>query len=207
MDSGAFTEITTHGRYRSEPEEYAKEINRWARCGHLEIAVAQDYMCEPFALEKTGLTVAEHQRLTVERYVALTDATPWPIMPVLQGYKPQEYLDHIRLYGDLLYSGCRVGVGSICKRNNHPAMIEHILRGIKRERPNIDLHGFGLKITALQRPEIRTLLYSADSMAWSFAARMNGKSAHDWREADAYRQRIEDAPTELELWASHKTLA
>lgn len=70
MDSGAFTEIATHGFYRSTVEEYAAEINRWADDPTLVAAVAQDYMCEPFIIAKTGLSVEEHQRLTIERYDA-----------------------------------------------------------------------------------------------------------------------------------------
>ena len=31
MDSGAFTEISTHGHYRHNVDEYASEIRRWAR--------------------------------------------------------------------------------------------------------------------------------------------------------------------------------
>src|SRR5262249_51387116 len=69
MDSGAFTEISTHGHYRHSVEQYAAEINRWAYPGSGMIAaVSQDYMCEPFILQKTGLTIEDHQRLTIERY-------------------------------------------------------------------------------------------------------------------------------------------
>lgn len=202
MDSGAFTEITTHGRYRSEPEEYARQIDRWRKCGNMECAVSQDYMCEPFVLEITGLTGAEHQRLTIERYDRLRAATDAPLMPVLQGFKPEEYRSHLRDYGIRITDGMRVGVGSVCKRNSHPAVIEHILRGIKADRPDIRLHGFGLKLTALHRPAIRNLLFSADSMAWSFNARKNGRNAHDWREAANYRDRIEKPTTNFELWES-----
>lgn len=190
MDSGAFTEITTHGRYRTEPEEYAKEIERWRLYGGMEMAVCQDYMCEPFVTSKTGLTVRGHQQLTIERFDRLRQATDAPLMPVLQGFKPKEYLEHLSEYGDRLESGARVGVGSVCKRNSHPEIIEYILRGIKNERPDLRLHGFGLKLTALYRPEIRSLLYSADSMAWSLNARKNGRSAHDWTQAAAYVKRI-----------------
>ena len=67
MDSGAFTEISTYGHYRHSVEHYAEVINRWAAADpRLVAAVAQDYMCEPFIVEKTGLSVAEHQRLTIE---------------------------------------------------------------------------------------------------------------------------------------------
>lgn len=200
MDSGAFTEISTHGRYRHEPEEYATEVNRWADCGGLEMAVSQDMMCEPFILGLTGLTVADHQRITIERYDRIATVAKVPIMPVLQGFKPREYLQHIEQYGDRLKRGMRVGVGSVCKRNTDPAIIEYILRQIKTVRPDLRLHGFGLKLTALHRPEIRSLLYSADSMAWSLNARKNGKSAHDWRVADEYRRRITDYdPANLSL--------
>ena len=201
MDSGAFTEVTTHGHYRTEPEAYAKEIERWIGCGNMELAVCQDYMCEPFVTAKTGLTVRDHQRLTIERFDRLRAATTAPLMPVLQGFKPNEYREHLAEYGARLEYGARVGVGSVCKRNSHPAMIEYILRGIKADRPDLRFHGFGLKLTALHRPAIRAMLYSADSMAWSLNARKNGRNAHDWREAEAYANRISGNPNaSLELW-------
>src|SRR6266545_2073095 len=64
LDSGAFTELSRFGRYRHGVDDYAAEIRRWLVCGRLLAAVSQDYMCEPFILDKTGLSVAEHQRLT-----------------------------------------------------------------------------------------------------------------------------------------------
>ena len=44
MDSGAFTELSTYGRWRSGIEDYAYEIGRWADNGNLLAAVSQDYM-------------------------------------------------------------------------------------------------------------------------------------------------------------------
>jgi hypothetical protein len=68
---------------------YAAEIRRWAGRGGLVATAAQDYMCEPYMLAKTGLAIADHQRLTVERYDALVtgDVGGVYIMPVLQGCK------------------------------------------------------------------------------------------------------------------------
>lgn len=83
-----------------------------------------------------------------------------------------------------------VGVGSVCKRNTNVAEIERILSAIKAERPDLRLHGFGLKITALGSPLVRSLLHSSDSMAWSRAARAEGRNANDWREAKAYEQKV-----------------
>ena len=169
LDSGAFTEIARHGGYRSGIEEYYWQICRWARCGNLLIAVAQDWMCEPFAINRTGLNVEIHQRLTIDRYDALFALNPpVRIMPVLQGYRSSDYLVHLQQYGDRLTKNQWVGVGSVCRRNGNSDEIANILKGIKLLRPDLKLHGFGLKILALENPEVRHLLYSCDSMAWSY---------------------------------------
>jgi hypothetical protein len=206
MDSGAFTEIATHGRYRHSVEEYASEINRWSHDPTLVAAVAQDWMCEPWIVAKTGLSVEEHQRLTVERYDALLPLVCGVyVMPVLQGYAVADYLRHLEMYGDRLARGAYIGVGSVCKRNVNVAEIETILLAIKRERPDLRLHGFGLKSTALSSALVRDLLHSADSMAWSFAARKQGRNANDWREAMAWCRQIETQPIQLSLLGTIST--
>lgn len=198
MDSGAFTEIATHGHYRHGVEQYAAEINRWADCGTLVAAVAQDYMCEPWIVAKTGLSVLEHQRLTIERYDALLPLVRGVyVMPVLQGYTVDDYLRHIDMYGDRLGPGAYVGVGSVCKRNADVRQIETILSAIKRKRPDLRLHGFGLKITSLASGIVQDSLHSADSMAWSFAARKQGRNGNDWREAARWANRINTMPVQL----------
>jgi hypothetical protein len=191
MDSGAFTELSTHGRYRSSVAEYATAINRWAHDQTLTAVVSQDYMCEPFILEKTGLTVEAHQALTTERYTQLRGMIDHTyVMPVLQGYARTDYTQHIQMYGDLLPHGAYVGVGSVCKRNTDIGAIEDILLAIKLSRPDLKLHGFGLKTTALTSRVVRGCLHSADSMAWSFAARWEGRNRNDWREAKAFIERV-----------------
>ncbi len=203
MDSAAFSTITKHGGYPWPVSEYAAQIDRFARCGNLLAAVSQDYMCEPAMLERTGLTVAEHQRLTIERYDALLACRPAAyIMPVLQGYAPAEYVAHLAAYGHRIGVDAWVGVGSICKRNSDPAAIEAVLIAIKSARPHLRLHGFGLKITALRSATIRDLLHTADSMAWSYAARIEGRNGNDWREAERFCQRIAaDNPRQRSLVA------
>jgi hypothetical protein len=191
LDSGAFTELFRFGHYRHSVQEYADCIKRWKTCGTLLAAVSQDYMTEPFILEKTGLTVADHQRLTIERYdELLLCRTGVYILPVLQGYQPEEYVSHIRQYGDRLRAGMWVGVGSVCKRNSKPEQIEAILKAINRERPDLRIHGFGVKLTALGNKVVRDLLWSADSMAWSFAARWQGRDPNDWRVARAFVEKV-----------------
>jgi hypothetical protein len=200
MDSGAFTEISTHGHYRHSVCEYAAEIRRWATngSGNLLAAVAQDWMCEPFIIVKTGLSVAEHQRLTIERYDALRaeDTSGVYILPVLQGFEPADYVRHVEAYGARLTHGAWVGVGSVCKRNGTPESVAAVLHAIKSVRPDLRLHGFGLKTTALAHPLVHALLHTADSMAWSYAARKQGGNANDWREAVLWTSRITSRPTQ-----------
>lgn len=188
MDSGAFKLINKHGYFPDSVEVYASKILRWSWCGNLVAAASQDFMCEDFVLRKTGLSVAEHQRLTIDRYAALRRLTPdrIHILPVLQGYKPSEYASHVRQYGDLLYPGMWVGVGSVCKRNAKPDAIEEVLRAITAVRPDLRLHGFGIKQTALESPGVVRRLHSADSMAWSFAARYEGRNQNCPSEAIKY---------------------
>lgn len=190
MDSGAFSEIATYGNYRVGVDEYVAQIERWRTVGNMRAAVTQDWMCEPWIVAKTGKTVREHQRLTVERYDAITSKTDAYVMPVLQGYELVDYTQHLEDYGDRLTPGKWVGVGSICKRNTNVAEIEDILLSIKSIRPDLRLHGFGLKITSLRSTSVYDMLYTADSMAWSYSARMEGRNQNDWREAKAFERRI-----------------
>lgn len=192
LDSAAFTELFTHGHYRHAPEDYAAQVVRWSSCGRLVAASSQDYMCEASILERTGLDVVTHQRLTIERYDVIQRLAGHAthVLPVLQGYQPSEYVQHIRQYGERLTAGMWVGVGSVCKRNGNPNAIAAVLLAIKAERPDLRLHGFGCKTTALGSDLIRSLLHSADSLAWSFAARKEGRNANDWHEAEAFSHRI-----------------
>lgn len=149
-------------------------------------------MCEQVILERTGLTVGAHQRSTIDRYDELLACdTGVYILPVLQGYRPDEYVRHMGQYGDRLQPGAWVGVGSVCKRNSKPEQIEEIVKAIKQERPDLRLHLFGIKLTALKNPVVRELGYSADSMAWSFAARRRGGGQNNWEEAQRFVQRVE----------------
>jgi hypothetical protein len=200
MDSGAFTELSRFGHYRHDVQSYADVIKRWKTCGQLLAAVSQDYMTEPFILEKTGLTVEDHQRLTIERYDELLACdTGVYILPVLQGYQPSEYVSHLKQYGDRLRTGAWVGVGSVCKRNSKPEQIAEIVSAIKRVRPDLRLHLFGIKLTALKNETVRELAWSTDSLAWSFAARRRGGGQNDWRVARAFVEKVESQSVQRHL--------
>lgn len=201
MDSGAFSTIHLHGGYPEPPASYARHIKKWANEGRLLAAVAQDYMCEPVMLARTGLSIIEHQKLTIERYDALMncDVGGVPIMPVLQGYEPHDYVRHLAAYGYKLGLRAWVGVGSVCKRNKSPASIEAVLLAILRVRPDLRLHGFGVKLTALGSQIVQRSLYTADSMAWSYNARLLGRNPNDPGEAMAYFDKVERVAPQTSL--------
>lgn len=210
MDSGAFTTIAKHGGYPQPPEVYAAHIRHWSLNGRMLAAVSQDYMCEPWMIERTGLSVQAHQALTIERYDALMacELRGAYLMPVLQGYAPEDYARHLAAYGDRLSEGAWVGVGSVCKRNGKPDQVIQVLQAIRHKRADLRLHGFGLKLTALSSPVVRALLDaegtdedpekqgSADSMAWSLAGRYRGGGANDPTLARAFAASI-DALSEV----------
>jgi len=173
LDSGAFTALDQHGRWSLEPKEYADEVRHWSReISGLEWAAIQDHPCEDRVLRKTGLTVRDHQHLTVESYFRLRDLAPevtW--CPVLQGRTIGDYMEHVDDYAragvDLRVLPV-VGVGSICRRQQ-TIFAGLVLRWLADE--GLKLHGFGLKTTGLMSAQDR--LVSADSMAWSYNARRN----------------------------------
>lgn len=200
VDSGAFTKVFKYGGYPDPPEVYAGHVNRLAGVIEgIDFASSEDLMCEPFILAKTGLGVADHQRITIERYDALRSliSSAVYVLPVLQGYAPNEYLAHLAQYGDRLPPGAWVGVGSVCKRNGNVSALESVLMAIKETRPDLRLHGFGVKTTGLESTVVRDCLHSADSMAWSTAARKARhagdmtRSANNWREAAAFVVKVE----------------
>lgn len=171
LDSGGFTELSMFGEWRTSPAQYVAEVRRWRdEVGNLDWAAAQDWMCEPFILEKTGKTVAEHQRLTVENYLTLRDLAPEiPWAPVLQGWACPEYRRHQEQYeaaGVDLASLPVVGLGSVCRRQ-HMLPVSILIGGLHRD--GLKVHGFGFKTKGLQLAGRH--LTSADSLAWSYDAR------------------------------------
>lgn len=200
LDNGAFSQVAKYGEFKESVSDYARQIRRWKYCGNLLAAIAQDYMCSPFVLHRTGLTKNEHQKLTIKNYDALVhENTGVYIMPVLQGYDPEDYVNHINMYGDRLEDNMWVGVGSVAVRSHDTDAMEDILLSIKAVRPDLKLHGFGLKTTALENYVIRHCVYSADSMAWSFQARREGRNPNDWKEARRFSEKIRKAPVQMKM--------
>ncbi|MET9120004.1 hypothetical protein [Streptomyces sp. NPDC004528] len=171
LDSGGFTEISMHGEWTTSTTDYISAVRRYSQeIGKLRWASPQDWMCEPWITEKTGLSVAEHQARTVGNYLDLRSAAPdLPFVPVLQGWDRADYERCIELYekaGVDLAAQRVVGLGSVCRRQ-HMDEAADIVGDITSR--GIRVHGFGFKITGLRK--VGHLLTSSDSMAWSFHAR------------------------------------
>jgi len=172
LDSGAFTQLAIHGRWTVPPAQYAREVRLFSReIGNLDFAAPQDWMCEPWILEKTGLSLAEHQRRTLRNFLELQDLAPEiPWIPVLQGWAVHDYWRHAEMYatsGVDLADRPLVGVGSVCRRQA-TRTASGILASLATAYA-LRLHAFGFKTLGLRRSS--GYLRSADSMAWSMAAR------------------------------------
>jgi hypothetical protein len=211
QDSGGFTELSLHGGYQTSAREYMERTRVHAReIGNLQWAAVQDWMCEDMILEKTGASIAEHQRRTVQSYLDLRELAPeLPWMPVLQGQQLDDYRRHADMYaaaGVDLRTLPLVGLGTVCRRQ-HTMVAVRLIQGLAQL--GLRLHGFGLKITSLLRTQEH--LASADSMAWSVDGRypQGGRckrirdhakcsSCVDW--ALLWRKRLIDRLEQKPLW-------
>lgn len=170
LDSGGFSEISLFGQWTISTSDYAREIRRYREeIGRLDWAATMDYMCEPPMLAKTGKSIEEHQRLTIENTLRLWNDEGERVVPVLQGWQITDYWRHADMYaaaGIDLKTCPTVGVGSVCRRQA-TGQIETLMQSLAGD--GLRLHGFGFKIEGIRRAG--KYLASADSMAWSFGAR------------------------------------
>ena len=188
QDSGGFSELQEHGDWTVDPREYVEATARHQReIGRMEWAAPQDWMCEPIVISGgrvgrvvfagTHLSVEEHLRRTVLNFLELVvlwpeySDGPCPFVPVLQGYTLPQYMacwDLYEAHGVRLEDYPVTPVGSVCRRQRSEE-IATVLSEIKQRGPGLRLHGFGVKTLGLAR--YAHLLHSADSMAWSEAAK------------------------------------
>lgn len=195
LDSGGFTQLQRFGKWTIDVPTYVAEVRRFRdEIGQMDFAASQDWMCEPMVIKGgktkdgvfvgTGLSVEEHIRRTVENFVELKSVAPdVPWMPTLQGWNLHDYracADLYERYGVRLAEEERVGLGSVCRRETASTISRYVTDfgggdrsirfGQNGERlPGMRLHGFGVKKDAL--PLAENDLISADSQAWSAAAR------------------------------------
>ena len=171
IDSAGYSELSTYGEWRITAEQYVSDVRRYRdEIGQLAWAAIQDWMCEPWILQKTHMSINAHQFLTVQSLLHLRQLAPdihWA--PVLQGWQSDDYRRHVDMYmhaGVDLRSEPIVGIGSVCRRQGTDEAVT-TCRAISQL--GIRLHGFGIKKNGLR--QLTPYMASADSMAWSFHAR------------------------------------
>jgi len=158
--------------------DYIRYLQRWQPDRY----ALRDYPCEPDLLTELNETVTSHQQKTLDDHIEMlerTDSLDGIAYPVIQGWSTDQYLDCIDLFRDHGIPLTSVGVGSVCRRNAADE-IQTILRRIKHELPDADLHGFGVKVSMFKMPGVSELLDSADSLAYSFATRRKHDSGN-WK--------------------------
>ncbi len=91
-------------------------------------------------------------------------------MPVLQGWKPDDYLDCANRMGAL---PALIGIGSVCRRQiSGPDGLGAIIEALDAALPSgVRFHLFGVKGAALAELGPCDRIASIDSMAWDFDAR------------------------------------
>jgi len=159
-------------------DEYIRYLQRWQPDRY----VLRDYPCEPDLLDDLNETVESHQQNTLDDHIEMlerTDSLDGTPYPVIQGWRVEQYLDCIDLFRDHGIPLNSLGVGSICRRNAANE-IQEILREIRRELPDANLHGFGVKVSMFKMQGVSELLDSADSLAYSYATRRNHDSSN-WK--------------------------
>jgi hypothetical protein len=171
IDSSGFTELLKNGCWTVPASLYVSEVQNYVDdIGNIVAAAIQDWMCEPWIIAKTGLSVLDHQRRTVRSYLELRAMAPHlPWMPVIQGWSVADYLRCVDMYaadGVDLRRFPVVGVGSVCRRQ---ATSEAVAILSSLAALGLKLHGFGFKTDGL--PAGSRYLVSSDSMAWSADAR------------------------------------
>ncbi len=106
-------------------------------------------------------------------------------LPVIQGEfnDPQTFLWYSRWFKKEFGVPGRIGVGTICKSSTKATQKE-VLEIIKKEFPKTMIHAFGLSIRWLQ--ELKHLISSFDTMAWTFPREHGGHSAKNKKERLEY---------------------
>lgn len=206
VDSGGYSQLQTHEEYQASDAAYLDYIEQHEPAKF----VLRDYPCDPVLRQQLGQTVQEQQQRTTNHHRELLDTweergQPSEPVAVVQGWNPEQYLDHL---DDLRSEGAltrHVAIGSLCGRQDTAT----VTRGIRELREALpgkhQLHAFGVKSSILQIPRVIGAIDSADSMAYDFRTRMH-ESRNTWQNQVYYylqmKQRIKDCTSKKDVQRS-----
>lgn len=197
LDSAGFVAMK-QGGYRWSVEDWVEFVA--TNGGRRELPSpwrwwsTMDYCCEP-QIAADRIEVLRRVRLTATTLGEVLRAVDWwrgegdhltDPMPILQGWRPEDYETSVRLTAATLAEHGRewpelVGVGSVCRRSLRGASgLLAVVGALDRALPpTVKLHLFGVKGDACAEllSEYGGRIASTDSMAWDFAARIEARQA------------------------------
>jgi len=201
VDCGGYT-LLKSGVGHSPIKEYVDYLRRWQP----ELYALRDYPCEPDLLDDLGETVESHQEKTIQDHKEMVDKTgelDGKPVSVLQGWETSDYLHCIDRFREQGIPMNYVGVGSVCRRNAE-AEIRDVLRNVRAELPDAHIHAFGVKTSVLSYSDVPQLIDSADSLAYSYAARaQHGKG--DWKTTAMEYLKMRNSIQSIETKADDQT--
>jgi hypothetical protein len=173
VDSGGFPSSYIHNGYSKTDEEYLRFVMKH----RADYYALRDYPCEPQILRRHGVTVRQQIERTLTHHLKLLDmhekmsvhAVP---VPVIQGWRMSDYTECIDLFREHGLLAEYMAVGSLCRRHQ-VKKIRRIILSVRKELPSwVRLHAFGTKISVLKNQDVANAIYSVDSSAAEFSARL-----------------------------------
>lgn len=163
LDCGGFTMLNRFDEYPFSVVNYANLIARLKP----NYYATMDYPCEP-EISRAALTSNKKRiEATVTNAVALAEwesQLPGQMVPVIQGYALDEYLDCLRLHKEKGTIRDYMAVGSMCRRIS-PEELGNLIPAIYYAAQKLGctkLHFFGLKLSPLLGI-YNDMIYSRDS--------------------------------------------
>jgi hypothetical protein len=180
MDSAGFVATKMHGGYRWTVAEYVAMVAEpragrrypWAWWSQMDLCCEPEIAGDPAIVDERVRGTA---RLLGEcRTEAMRLGIPDP-MPILQGWKPADYLRCADMIEQELggHWPNLVGIGSVCRRQiEGPHGLLAVVKALDaRLPPHVRLHLFGVKGDALAELAINKRIGSVDSCAYDYASR------------------------------------
>lgn len=199
LDSGGYLMLLRRGDYPWHPDAYLKLVSEMQPTW----AASMDYCCEPSLTLATNMSTEDRIRASAEMADYLCPRSD-SIFPVLQGLEPEDYALSWQLTEHLRPR--IVGIGSVCRRQR-TRQIAYLCDCLRAIVPRALMkHGFGVKISALKRHEVRRFFTSIDTNAWEFWAR--GKKRRRcgitdmaaWTQYSKRLRSLQCLPTQAALW-------
>ena len=171
VDCGGYTAALLNGDFQTSDEDYLNFVDEVGA----DFYALRDYPCELQVLQTWRRTVNDHIEMTISRHINLLElhekmGLKSTAIPVIQGLTLEDYLHCIDRFREQDLIRDYMAIGTLCRRGGIKE-IQKIILGIRAEVNRAQLHGFGVKVTALKMPGVWDAIHSVDSVAWDYAAR------------------------------------